>query len=102
MARSPHGEADVQDEIVDVLKHGKTMTTQEIRGAVLSRLNLAPADLKRANKRQNETKIDQIIANALQPTRRICRDGLVERTGRDQFRITAAGQQHLSEHQRQV
>lgn len=102
MGRSPHGQEDVEHEIIELLQHGRIMTTQEITTAVKKRLVLAPADLERANKRDNEVKIDQIIANALQVKRHLCRDGLVKRTGRGEFRITDAGRRHFQDQQARV
>lgn len=101
MARSPHTQEDVEGEVLEVLHHGKIMTTQEITAAVKRRLNLAPADLQRANKR-DESKVDQIIANALQAKRRLCRDGLIERTGRGEFRITVGGTNYLADQETKV
>ena len=89
-----HGQADVEMDILEVLSHGKTMTTQEITKSVRSKISLAPADLRKANKR-DERKIDQIIANALQDKRRLCQKDLIERVERGLFRITAAGQGKL-------
>jgi len=40
---------------------------------VRQRIRLVPVDLERAAKRPKETKIDQIISNALQDRRRLCR-----------------------------
>lgn len=102
MARSPHTQEDVEDVALEVLRHGKVMTTQEVTVAVKSRLNLAPVDLLRANKREQESKIDQIIANALQAKRRLCRDGLIERTGRGEFRITPRGLKYLADREVKV
>lgn len=97
MVRSPHEQGDVEDEVVKVLRHGRITTTQEVTKAVKSRLVLAPGDLERANKRDSETKIDQIIANALQEGRRLCKSGLIERTGRGEFRITPTGHRYLAD-----
>jgi hypothetical protein len=91
MEREPYGQADVEFEVLDVLQRGRVMTTQEVTQAVKKRLLLSKADAQQANKRENESKIDQIIANALQKKRRLCRDGLIERVDRGEFRITDAG-----------
>ena len=98
MVLSPHEQGDVEDEVVKVLLHGGVMTTQELTKAVKSRLVLAPGDLAQANKRDGEMKVDQIIANALQEKRRLCKSGLIERTGRGEFRITPIGRRYLAEH----
>ena len=73
------------------------MTTQEVTQAVKKRLSLSIADLQRANKRNQESKIDQIIANALQAKRRLSRDGLIERTGRGEFHITEKGRADIAD-----
>ncbi len=97
MERSPYTQEDVEDDVLEVLRHGRILTTQEVTRAVKQRLNLSKADLKRANKRDNESKVDQIIANALQAKRRLCRDGLIERTGRGEFRITDVGLAYMKD-----
>lgn len=96
MERGPYTQEDVEFEVLEVLRSGRTMTTQEVTKVVRSRLSLSKADLLRANKRENESKIDQIIANALQQKRRLCRDGLIERVGRGEFRITEIGRNDIA------
>lgn len=97
-----HEQADVEDPILEVLEHRGSTTTAEITAAVKERLASFPADGARANERQNESKIDQVIANALQATRRLCRDGLIRRTGRGEFAITDEGRGYLLKHRRDV
>jgi len=92
----PNQQEDVEDIILEVLENGFVQATADITKAVKSRLLLTTADLVRANRRPNEARIDQIIANALQARRRLCRDGLIERTGRGEFRITEAGRAYLT------
>jgi len=101
-SESPHGQADVEIDVVQVLSHGRVMTTQEITQAVKDRLVLSPTDQQKANKRDNESKIDQIIANALQDRRRLCRDNLIERVARGEFRITPKGRDYLSTHEERL
>ena len=96
-----HKQEDVEDVILEVLEPGQVRTTQEIYAAVRRRLNLTPDDLQRANKR-DESKINQIIANALQDKRRLCRDKLIERIGVGEFRITEAGCAYLANHRASV
>ena len=90
-----HQQNEVEDVILEVLKHGGVMTTQELQKAVKARLDLDPSDLQPAKKRANETKIDQIISNALQESRNLCRKGWVCRVARGEFLITPDGQAHL-------
>ena len=71
-SEQPHRQADVEYVILEVLAHGRIMTTQEVYAAVRRKLDLAAADLAKANERDNEHKIDQIIANALQEGRHLC------------------------------
>lgn len=97
MERSAYTQEDVEFDVLEVLHHGRSMTTQEVTKAVKSRLSLSSADLRRANKRDHESKIDQIIANALQAERRLCRDGLIERVGRGEFRITENGRADIAD-----
>lgn len=89
------GQADIEHEIVEVLSHGRVMTTQEITRAVKAKVHLRPVDRERANERPNESKIDQIIANALQARRNLCRKGLIERVAVGAFRITEEGTKYL-------
>lgn len=94
----PNSQEDVEDVILSVLAGGGAFATAEIYRAVKKRITLVPADLERATKRPNESKIDQIIANALQDRRRLCRDGLIERAEKGEFRITGEGRAYLSDH----
>ncbi|MEG4434413.1 winged helix-turn-helix domain-containing protein [Microcoleus sp. F10_A2] len=94
-SQQPHRQADVECVILEVLALKRTMTTQEVYADVRSKLDLAAADLEKANKRDNERKIDQIIANALQEGRTLCRRGWIERVGKGEFRITGKGEAQL-------
>ena len=101
MQRSPaHRQEEVEEPILEVLEHGRTMTTAEITKATKAKLTLAPADLARANKRENESKIDQIIANALQERRNLCKKGRIVRVGHGEFQITKNGHEHLVKHRK--
>ena len=103
MKQSPaHRQEHVEEPILEVLEHGRTMTTAEVTRAAKAKLDLDPADLARANKRENESKIDQIIANALQEGRNLCKKGLIVRVGHGQFQITAKGRDHLAEHREKM
>jgi hypothetical protein len=97
-----YGEDDVRIPILEVLSKGGSWTTQEITKAVRARLKLRPADLERAAGRQNEQKIDQIIANALQKKRKLCAFGLVERGEIGVFRLTPTGAEFLKKFQDDV
>lgn len=96
----PDTQEDVEDVILTILHGCGTLTTAEINHSVRQSLLLVPADLERAAKRLNETKIDQIISNALQDRRRLCRDGLIERVDRGEFRITEKGRAYVAEQER--
>ncbi|MGQ0659332.1 winged helix-turn-helix domain-containing protein [Sphingosinicella sp.] len=98
----PTQQEDVEDVILEALENGAVRTTGEITAAVRGRIILTPADRLRAVKRPNESKIDQIIANALQTKRRLCRDGLIERTGHGEFRITEGGRAYLAKFRAEV
>lgn len=98
----PNTQEDVEDVILSVLQGGSAFTTAEVYRAVQKKITLVPADLERAAKRPNESKIDQIIANALQDRRRLCRDGLIERVGKGEFRITDKGHAYFSNHRKLV
>ncbi|RYG86439.1 MAG: hypothetical protein EON59_09965 [Alphaproteobacteria bacterium] len=96
----PNKQEDIEDVILSVLEGGGVFTTAEVTRAVRAKITLVPADLERAAKRPNEAKIDQIIANALQDRRRLCRDGLIERFGRGEFRLTDKGRDYLTNHRK--
>lgn len=97
-----HEQADVEDPVLEVLEHRGPMTTLEITAAVKARLAHFPADHERANKRENETKIDQVIANALQGRRRLCSKGLIRRVAKGEFIITPEGKAYLAQHRKDV
>ena len=97
-----HYQDDVEDVILDVLEHRSVASTADIYKLVKDRLNLTPADRERAVARNWDSKIEQVIANALRDICRLCKDGLIERVGRGQFRITAAGKAYLKEHRDKV
>lgn len=98
----PHKQEDIEDPILALLEHGGVMTTAGIARLLKAQLPLTAADRATANKRQNESKIDQVIANALQEQRRLCKKGLVERVGHGEFQITSAGKRYLADHRRDV
>lgn len=96
MSQRANQQEDVEDVILEVLESGVVRATAEIIKSVKSRITLVAADMIRATKRPNEAKIDQIIANALQAGRRLCRESLIERVGRGEFRITNGGRDYLA------
>lgn len=102
MKERPTQQEDVEDVILHALEGSGVQTTFEITRSVRDRLPLTAGDLVRANERPNEAKVDQIIANALQAGRRLCRDGLIERTGRGEFRITEKGRDYLTEQRKDI
>ncbi len=97
-----HEQGDVEDPILEVLEHRGSTTTAEITAAVKKRLAPLPSDRERANKREGESKIDQVIANALQEKRHLCRDGLIRRIGRGEFVITDEGRGYLRRQRQRV
>ncbi len=98
MSFDSHTEQDVRTPVLEFLSNRSISTTQEITQGVKDSIALMEGDLTRARKRENECKIDQIIANALQANRTLCRDGQVERVGHGLFRITAKGRELVAEH----
>lgn len=98
----PNTQENVEDVILSVLEGGGVFTTAEVTRGVRAKIALVPADLERAAKRPNEAKVDQIIANALQDRRRLCRDGLIERLGRGEFCLTGKGRDYLANHRNQM
>lgn len=97
MVDEPHTQEEVEREILSVLEDGRVRTTGEITKQVKLRLPLTPEDKQRAAKRPNESKIDQIIANALQEKRTLCKSGLIQRVARGEFKITESGQSRMKE-----
>lgn len=97
MNRRAHEEEDVRLPILEALEVSSLLTTQEITGKVRGKLKLFPADLEQANKRLNEQKIDQTIANALQDKRELCGDGLIIRVSRGTFLLTDIGRKYLAD-----
>ena len=89
-------EEEVREPILIALRSGTILTTQEIFKAVKAQIEVVDSDRLRANERTSETKLDQIIANALQAGRALCRENLIERTGRGEFRITPHGQAYIT------
>ena len=63
---------------------------------------MQPVDREPAKRRSNEQKIDQIVANALQEKRQLCRDGFIERVSQGVFRLTPQGKKWLVEFQADV
>ena len=97
-----HGEADVRMPILECLSGGGVLTTAEITRGVRRKLGLQPSDLQRANKRSSEQKIDQIIANALQDGRYLCKMRFIEREGAGTFRLTALGKVYIKKFEENV
>lgn len=103
MIRTPqHGQADVEDKILEVLEHGGEMETQQINRLVRAGLGLLPGDFQPAKERPNEQVIDQIIANALQAQRPLCARHLIERVARGRFRLTNEGRTYLANQRQNV
>ncbi|MFS0851694.1 hypothetical protein AB3M93_19855 [Novosphingobium panipatense] len=96
----PNTQEDVEDVISTIFHGRRTLTTAEINHSARQRIRLVPADLERAAKRPNETKIDQIISNALQDRRRLCREGLIERVDHGEFHITDKSRAYVAEQER--
>ena len=97
MIERPHREEHVRLHVLEVLEVAGAMETAQITRLVKSQLDLAPGDVEQANERNNEVKIDQIIANALSARRFLCKEGLIERIGIGQFRITEKGRAFVVE-----
>ena len=62
-------EGQVQKEIVQLLRDRRPWTNAELKHALISILPLSPADRARANFRPKEEKWEELVNNALSPSR---------------------------------
>ena len=62
-------EAQVQIEIVALMRDGRPWTNAQLKHALLAVLPLSPADRARANFRPNEEKWEELVNNALSASR---------------------------------
>lgn len=86
-------EATIQIGILAFLVDGQSRHNQEIKAAVERNTDLTLADKVRAPGRQNEAKWQQLVNNALAPSRTnsLYSQGFVENAGPELHRITPAG-----------
>ncbi len=77
-------EAQVQIEIVRLMRDGRPWTNADLKRTLISILPLSPADRARANFRPNEEKWEELVNNALSPSRTnsLHAKGLVRSAGR--------------------
>ncbi len=62
-------ESEVQQAILKLLADGKSWTNGQLKSALKAILPLSPADRERANHRPNEEKWEELVNNALSPSR---------------------------------
>lgn len=62
-------ESEVQQAILKLLADGKPWTNGQLKSALKANLPLSPADRERANHRPNEEKWEELVNNALSPSR---------------------------------
>ncbi|MHA7820041.1 MAG: DUF3320 domain-containing protein [Erythrobacter sp.] len=62
-------ESEVQQAILKLLADGKPWTNGQLKSALKAILPLSPADRERANHRPNEEKWEELVNNALSPSR---------------------------------
>jgi hypothetical protein len=62
-------ESEVQQAILKLLADGKPWTNGQLKSALKAILPLSPADRERANPRPNEEKWEELVNNALSPSR---------------------------------
>ncbi|RZP20604.1 MAG: DUF3320 domain-containing protein [Erythrobacter sp.] len=77
-------ESEVQQEILSLLADGNPWTNGELKSALKALLPLSPADRERANHRPNEEKWEELVNNALSPSRgnSLYGKGLIENVDR--------------------
>lgn len=90
-------EPEIQDEILRLLANGQIWTNSRIKLALSKVLPLSLADRATANFRPNEEKWEEIVNNALSPSRRnyLSARGHVEAVRLGHHRITNAGRKRL-------
>jgi hypothetical protein len=89
---------DVLIPILIFLSTRGISSAREIKIGVCRRLNLFPGDRIPLSGRGNEPKIFNTIQNALRPNQM----NLIERIGRDAYRITPQGREWLAAHEAAV
>lgn len=82
-------EGEVQTEILGLMSDGQTWTNGELKAALKAILPLSPADRERANHRPNEEKWEELVNNALSPSRgnSLYGKGLIENMGKGIHRL---------------
>lgn len=82
-------ESEVQQEILNLLADGNPWTNGELKSALKAILPLSPADCERANHRPNEEKWEELVNNALSPSRgnSLYGKGLIENVDRGVHRL---------------
>ncbi len=77
-------ESQVQEEILNLMSDGRTWSNAELKHALAGRLPLSTADREQASFRPNEEKWEELVNNALSPSRgnSLSARGLVVSRGR--------------------
>ena len=93
MAETTVGEEQIQPAILRLLADGRSMTNAQIKHELRKVLPLSADDKARANERPNEEKWEDLVNNALSPSRTssLIAKGYVETPERGHHRITDAG-----------
>ena len=86
-------EREIQIEILRLMRDGKVWTNGRLKQLIGQEFRLSLSDSSRANFRPNEAKWEQLVNNALSPSRTnsLHAQGAVERVGLGKHRITATG-----------
>ncbi len=92
-------EPQVQHAILSLLANGQIWTNARIKRELRKVLPLSPADLETANHRPNEAKWEELVNNALSPSRgnSLIAKGYVETVDRGHHRITDDGRRELKD-----
>jgi len=96
-------ESEIRVEILDILMDEKIRSNAQIKKRIRDTFPLMPGDKKRANERPNEEKWEELVNNALSPSRSnsLPARGLTEVVERGQHRITQEGREYVENEKRE-
>ncbi len=96
-------ESEIRPEILDILMDGKIRSNAQLKKRIRETFSLMPGDKKRANERPNEEKWEELVNNALSPSRSnsLPATRLTEVVERGQHRITQEGREYVENEKRE-
>lgn len=95
------GEEQIRWEILRLTSDGKDWTNADLKKRLRLRLPLSADDKARANERPNEEKWEELVNNALSPSRpkSLTAQKKIETVSRGTHRITEKGRESLEVHE---